>query len=192
MVRFRDGDPDAFRILFDQYKKKIVSFCFWYCNNSDIAEELAQEVFLRVYRAKNRYRPTAKFSTWVFQIASNVCLNELRKTRYRYYTQSLDCPQDSNVGRTTDEIADNKSNDPQSQFEDKERNEHIQEAVFRLPERQRIALILRVYHGFSYQEIGLQLRCSESSVKSLIHRGRQNLKNVLLKNPELFDFFNQE
>lgn len=179
MERFRDGDEAAFRTLFLRYKKKIVNFCFWYCNDREIAEELAQEVFLRIYRAAPKYRPNAKFSTWIFQIATNVCLNELRKTRYRYVTESLDSSHNPDERQLT-EIADCERHDPQNILNNHENEIVIHDAILNLPEKQRIALLLRVYNGFSYQEISSQMNCSESSVKSLIHRARKNLKKALL------------
>ncbi|MDY6934818.1 MAG: sigma-70 family RNA polymerase sigma factor [Spirochaetota bacterium] len=187
MEKFRDGDENAFRILFTRYKNRIISFCFWFCNDRDVAEELAQEVFLRVFKAVPSYRPEAKFSTWIFQIATNVCLNELRKTRYRYYMESLDSCHNSDEMGWAREIADRERQDPEYLLEDKERDHIVQKAISGLPEKQRIALLLRIYFGFSYQDIGLQMKCSESSVKSLIYRGRQNLKMILQKSSQIFN-----
>ena len=188
MERFRDGDKGAFRILFKKYQTRIIGFCFLYCNDRDIAEELAQEVFMRVYKAVPKYRADAKFSTWIFHIATNVCLNELRKIRYRYSTESLDSSPDSDERQLTTEIAESNRHDPHNILEDQERNNLVLKAISSLPKKQRIAVLLRTYHRFSYREIGKQMSCSEASVKSLIHRGRQNLKKILQKNPGFFDF----
>ena len=179
MERFREGDQDAFRILFVNYKQKIINYCYRFCGHREIAEELAQEVFLRVYKAAPRYRPDARFSTWIFRIATNICLNELRKKKYRCKIESLDDSFHSGTGAGSGEIEDRGTPAPQDRLEDRERDQMIQGAISNLPEKQRAALLLRLHYGFSYREIGKQIKASESSVKSLIHRGRQNLKKVL-------------
>ena len=179
MAAFRDGDQDAFRVLFEKYKKKIVNYCYRFCADRAIAEELAQEVFLRVYKAAPRYRPTARFSTWIFRIATNICLNELRKRQYRYRVESIDHPVQTEKGSLAREIQDTSRPMPLDQLEDRERDRFVQKAMMNLPEKQRAALLLRLYYGFSYREISSQIRASESSVKSLIHRGRQNLRQAL-------------
>ncbi len=144
-----------------------------------MSEELAQEVFLRVYKAAPRYRPDAKFSTWIFRIATNVCLNEVRKRKYNYKMESLDTSLNSVKMASSEKIEDKTGQAPQNLLEDKERHLLIQQAISNLPEKQRAALLLRTYHGFSYKEIGKQINKTEKSVKSLIHRGRQNLKSAL-------------
>ncbi len=144
-----------------------------------MSEELAQEVFLRVYKAAPRYRPDAKFSTWIFRIATNVCLNEVRKKKYDHKLESLDSSMNSGEKESSKEIEDKIGQAPQDLLEDKERHLLIQQAISNLPEKQRAALLLRIHHGFSYQEIGKQIKKTEKGVKSLIHRGRQNLKNAL-------------
>ena len=143
-----------------------------------MAEELAQEIFFRVYRAAPRYRPDAKFSTWLFRIATNVCLNEVRKTRYKFKEESLDTPYKSEKTEMETEFDDRQAHDI---LEDKEREMLVRQAITELPEKQRAALLLRVYDGFSYKEIGKKIRRSESSVKTIIHRGRQSLKMSLQK-----------
>ncbi len=143
-----------------------------------MAEELAQEVFLKVYKAAPKYRPDAKFSTWIFRIATNVCLNEIRKNRYQYNTESLDSPVPSEAGDIQKE-SEGPEKLPQEMLEARERDNLIQKAISDLPEKQRAALLLRVSHGFSYQEIEKQMKCSQGSVKTLIHRARQHLKKKL-------------
>ncbi len=178
MLKFKEGNIGAFRILFNKYKKKIINFNFRFCTNKEVAEELAQEVFLRVYKAAPKYRPDAKFSTWIFRIATNVCLNEIRKKQYRHKTESIDCPVPSKAGDIQREIEDPEKL-PQEMLETSERDTLIQKAISELPEKQRAAILLRVFHGFSYQEIEKQMKCSQNSVKTLIHRARQHLKKKL-------------
>lgn len=180
MTAFRNGDGNAFRILFDRYKTKIINFCFRFCGHREIAEDLAQEVFLRVYKAAPNYTSDAKFSTWIFRIATNVCLNELRRPGYRYKTESVDAqPTHSREGYRKFDIADPNSAPQDNEIENREQENIIMESIQNLPEKQRAALLLLIHQGFSYQEIGRQINRSESGVKSLIHRARETLKKTL-------------
>lgn len=179
MLAFQAGNVSAFRTLFHQYKKKIVNYCFRFCNDRYVAEELAQEVFLRVHKAAPRYRPDAAFSTWIFKIATNVCLNELRKKKYDYETESMDAPKHLKNGTVPSDFADEDQFTADGLLEKTEKEKRIRRAIFELPKNQRAAILLCIYEGFTYQEIAVQLGRSESSVKSLIHRARQNLKSHL-------------
>ncbi len=177
MLRFRDGDAQAFTSLFVKYRKKIINYCYRFFSNQEVAEELAQEVFMKVYKSAQGYRPDAAFSTWLFRIATNVCLNELRKKRYHSTTDSLDAPLFENSGHSRD-IEDSTSQ-PHEIIESQERDEMVKNAILKLPGKQRAALLLRTYNGFSYNEIAMQLGSTESGVKSLIFRGRESLKETL-------------
>ncbi len=179
MLRFKGGDQQAFRILFKEYKKKIINFCYRFCADREVAQELAQEVFLRVYKAAPRYKPEAKFSTWIFRVATNVCLNELRKKNYQYKIESIDKTATGETGNFNTEIEDEQQLSSHEIIESKERNRLIKDALTNLPDKQRAALLLRIFHGFSYQEIGTQIKASQGNVKTLIHRGRQNLMKIL-------------
>jgi len=186
MLQFKGGDADCFRILFERYKKKIATFCYRFCGNREIAEELAQEVFLRVYKAAPGYRPEAKFSTWLFRIAVNVCLNEIRKPGYQVMTESIDSSGKTGESAMHREIEDKRRATPQDIMEQKEINIQLNQAIKKLPKKQKAALILRVNNEFSYNEIGKQIRCSEKGVKSLIHRARKALvKEIQKSNSEL-------
>jgi RNA polymerase sigma-70 factor (ECF subfamily) len=178
MVRVKKGDINAFKTLFDKHKEGIVNFCYRYCGHRAISEELAQEVFLRVFKAAGRYRPKARFATWLYRIATNLCLNELRKGEYRQQIESLD--QDHIAGRGEPaEAEDRVRPTPETQYQDKEREELVQRGLSELPHRQRAALLLRIKGEFSYREIAEQLGCTENHVKVLIYRGRQRLKDKL-------------
>ncbi|MFH2066362.1 MAG: RNA polymerase sigma factor [Pseudomonadota bacterium] len=179
MLRFQSGDRDGFRILFTKYSKKIINFCYRFCGDRAMAEELAQEVFLRVYKAAPRYRPEAKFSTWLFRIATNVCLNEMRKYQYRVVTENMDTPFQTDSGSVKPEMADPDIYHPQDLMEKKDDDRILKHALKSLPKKQRTALLLKVYNNFSYQEIGQQMKHSESAVKSLIHRARQTLIKII-------------
>ncbi|MFZ5569367.1 MAG: RNA polymerase sigma factor [Thermodesulfobacteriota bacterium] len=176
MLEFQAGNQRAFQVLFDKYRKRIIHFCYRFCGDPLRAEELAQEVFLNVYKGAADYRPTAKFSTWLFQIATHACLNELRNAGYRQRIDSLDAPMVTSDGEARPREIRDLSGPPDEVLEQREREALIQRALMELPEKQRAALSLRVLNGFSYQEIGSQIHCSENSVKTLIHRGRQQLK----------------
>jgi RNA polymerase sigma-70 factor (ECF subfamily) len=174
MLRFGKGDEEAFRTLYMAYRKKIVNYCYRYFGDQRIAEELGQEIFIRVYKAGPRYKPEASFTTWLFKIATHACLNELRRKQHHAESESLDS-EDSKVARETADPA----KDAHTRMEDRERRKRIGSALRDLPGKQKAALILREYHGFSYQEIADQMDQTESAVKSLIHRGRENLRIAL-------------
>ncbi len=178
MLQFKAGDQRAFHHLFDAYKKRVANYCHRYCGNAAVAEELAQETFLRVYKAAPRYRPKARFSTWLFKIAANVCLNEIRKPAYRARMASLDdAPGEDSAAHRSPEGSGPEP--PDTILERSEKQAMVQNAIARLPEQQRAALLLRVNEEFSYREIGRQINRSEGHVKTLIYRGRQQLKKLL-------------
>jgi RNA polymerase sigma-70 factor (ECF subfamily) len=178
MLRVKRGDRAAFAELVDKYKQPVMNFVYRSLRDEAEAEDLAQNVFLQVYKSRSRYKQTAKFSTWLFTIARNLCLNELRR-RSRHPAESLD-----------ESHAENEDQ-PARQFEDKsqmaaseealhgELGQKIEEALAELPENQRSAILLCRQDDLSYEEIARVLRCSLSATKSLIHRGREALKEKL-------------
>jgi len=178
MLRVKRGDRAAFAELVDKYKQPVMNFIFRSLRDEAEAEDLAQNVFLQVYKSRSRYKQTAKFSTWLFTIARNLCLNELRR-RSRHPAESLE------------ETHTENEDQPARQFEDKsqlaapeevlhgELAEKIEEALGELPENQRSAILLCRQDDLSYEEIAKVLRCSLSATKSLIHRGREALKEKL-------------
>lgn len=174
MLRFGKGDVDAFQRLYQSYRNRIINYCYRFFSDAGVAEELSQEVFMKVYKTGSRYRPEAEFSTWIFKIATNVCLNELRKKRYRSIILSID----DNEGKRALDVAD-PSPETVTRLTERETKKQVMAAIRSLAGKQRAALLLREYQGFSYSEIASQLQCSESSVKSLIFRGRDNLKKAL-------------
>jgi RNA polymerase sigma-70 factor, ECF subfamily len=179
MLAFSRGDENAFRELFAKYKNNIINFCFRFCFNRGVAEELAQEVFIRVYQAANRYRPDARFSTWLYRIAVNLCLNESRKGKYKAHIQSMDQPVQFGHSEVVLDIEDQESLSSHDLVEAREREKLIHQAMSALSEKQRLALLLRVFNEFSYQEIAGQMDISETKVKSLIYKGRQRLQELL-------------
>ncbi len=174
MIRFAKGDESAFRMLYMAYRNKIITYCYRFFYDQGVAEEISQEVFLKVYKAGSGYRPTARFSTWIFTIATHACLNELRREKYRHRVDSID----SEEGSAARDIPD-RGESAHERMESRERRKRVGAALRSLPGNQRAALLLREYQGFSYKEIGEQLNMSEAAVKSLIFRGRENLKIAL-------------
>jgi RNA polymerase sigma-70 factor, ECF subfamily len=179
MLRVRDGDQSAFQALFDKYKQPVINYCYRYCGHPAVAEELAQETFLRVYKASTRYRPKARFSTWLFKIATNVCLNEIRRPVYRARIESMDQASGEDRDPPGETATAPEESMPDALLEAHQDRFLIGKAMARLSEAQRAALLLRATEGFSYQEIGRQLNRSENHVKTLIHRGRQRLRKIL-------------
>ena len=179
MLRVRDGDQNAFRMLFDKYKQPVINYCYRYCGHPAVAEELAQETFLRVYKASASYRAKARFSTWLFKIATNVCLNEIRRPVHRARIESMDQPGREECDAPRETPAAPEESMPDALLEAHQDQFMVRRAMGRLPETQRAALLLRATEGFSYQEIGRQLNRSENHVKTLIHRGRQKLRKIL-------------
>ncbi|MGH7989696.1 MAG: sigma-70 family RNA polymerase sigma factor [Limisphaerales bacterium] len=178
MLRVKRGDRAAFVELVDKYKQPVMNFIYRSLRDEAESEDLAQNVFLQVYKSRKRYKQTAKFSTWLFTIARNLCLNELRR-RSRHPAESLE------------ETHAENEDQPQRQYEDKkvflatenllhgELAKKIEEALAELPENQRTAILLCRQEELSYEEIAEVLDCSLSATKSLIHRGRETLKEKL-------------
>jgi RNA polymerase sigma-70 factor (ECF subfamily) len=179
MLAYADGDEKAFRELFARHHKRIINFCYRFCFDRGVAEELAQEVFIRVHQAAGRYRPEARFATWLYRIAVNLCLNEARKRKYRVRMEPMDQPLQLGNSEAMREIEDCDAMSSQEILEAEEREKLIQQSVMRLPEEQRAALLLRVFNEFSYEEISKQMAITEAKVKSLIYRGRWRLQDLL-------------
>ncbi len=178
MLRFQKGDEGAFQELFEAYKAQLLNYIFRFCQDRRVAEELTQEVFIRVYRSASSYRPEAKFSTWIYRIATNMCLNEMRSSRYQYERTLKDHNTDNHNYQLEVLAGDSRPKTDEKMAED-ERNQVVRDAIAALPEKQRLALILSVYEQCSYKEIGLRLKCSEGAVKSIIHRAKLSVKTIL-------------
>ncbi len=175
MLAFQNGDDGAFETLFAKYSRPLVNFANRLLGNRERSEEIAQEVFLEVHRARKSYRPEAKFSTWIYRISTNRCFNDLRRPEHRIMVKSAGTEdQDS---PTVEAAADGP--DALESLEGRRLREAIREAVSSLPEQQRTALLLCRYHGKSYREIADVMETTESAVKSLIHRATVSLRDRL-------------
>lgn len=178
MVRVREGDREAFALLVEKFKQPVFNLIYRTLRDATEAEDLAQNVFLQVYRAAHRYQPGAKFSTWLFTIARNACLNEIRR-RSRHPAESLDDPGSEQEDAAPRQLEDPRSTSPPEALLQAELVEKIHQALGALPENQRTALLLCQQEELSYEEIGQVLKCSLPATKSLIHRARETLKERL-------------
>ena len=178
MLRVKTGDQSAFEYLVQKYRRPIVSFMYRMARNAAAAEDLAQEVFLRVYRSRETYEATAKFTTWLYRIATNLAVNHARDTRHeRPEVQvSLDEP-DEDTG-TTLEVPDSSLNAEQAIVR-RERMMAIRQKVEALPEQQRLAVIMHKYQQMDYKQISEVLKKSESATKSLLFRAYETLREQL-------------
>ena len=178
MLRVREGDDAGFGILIEKYRKPIVHFMFRMVHNQAIAEELAQEVFLRVYRSRQSYRAEAKFSTWLYRIATNLGVNHARDTKYERTAQNVYLDQPDPETGVSPDVADATPSVEQDLLR-QERMRAIRAHVMALPERQRTAVLMHKYQGMDYKQIGEVLRLSESATKSLLFRAYQELRQKL-------------
>jgi RNA polymerase sigma-70 factor (ECF subfamily) len=178
MLRVKHGDLQAFEQLVQVYQHPIVNLAFRMLRDLDEAEDLAQNVFLRVFQSAPRYQVTAKFSTWIFTIARRLCLNEIRR-RGRHPAQSLDSSPSEDPEQAPRQYPDGKTFSPPQAFLHRELEQKIQEALAALPDKQRLAIALCRENELSYEDIARVLGCSVPATKSLIHRGRETLKDKL-------------
>ncbi len=178
MLRVAAGDEAGFNYLVGKHYRAMIHFLFRMVHNQAVAEELAQEVFLRVYRSRESYRAEAKFTTWLYRIATNLAVNHARDTRHERSAQTvyLDAP-DEETG-TTPDVADDEPSVEQNLLRD-ERMAAIRKHVMALPERQRMAVLMHKYQGMEYRQIGDVLKLSESATKSLLFRAYQTLRERL-------------
>jgi len=178
MLRVAAGDDGAFDYLVEKYRRPMVSFMYRMTHNQAVAEELAQEVFLRVYRSRQSYAASAKFTTWLYRIATNLAVNHARDTKHERSenTVNIDEP-DTETGLTVD-VADGSLNAEQTILR-RERLAAIRCQVEALPERQRMAVIMHKYQEMDYKQIAAILKLSESATKSLLFRAYETLRETL-------------
>src|SRR6516164_1607410 len=178
MLRVKRGDRAAFAVLVEKYKQPVMNLVYRTLHDEAEAEDLAQNVFLQVYKSAKRYESRAKFSTWLFTIARNLCLNEIRR-RSRHPADSLEESHAEHEDQPRQQFEDKSSVPPPEKLLHGELAQKIEEALAGLPENQRTAILLCRQEELSYEEIAKILGCSLSATKSLIHRGRETLKEKL-------------
>jgi RNA polymerase sigma-70 factor, ECF subfamily len=173
MLEAKAGNDASFEHLLQRYRTPLVNFLYRMVRDSATAEDLAQEVFLRVYRARHGYEASAKFTTWLFRIATNLALNRIRDTRYRQMEISLDVRAEDDQPMM--ELPARELRVDQILIE-RDRTVIIRRAVEALPEKQRIAVLLHKYEELDYCEIAKVLECSEAALKSLLFRAYETLR----------------
>ena len=178
MLRVKAGDREAFEELVNKYKHPVMNLIYRALGDATEAEDLAQNVFVQVYKSADRYRVSAKFTTWLFTIARNLCLNEIRR-RSRHPAESLDAPHPQYEDQPLHQFEDSSRFSPPAALLHGELEQKIQQALSELPDSQRIAILLCRQEELSYEDIAKTLGCSLSATKSLIHRGRETLKQRL-------------
>lgn len=178
MLRVRNGDDSGFTYLIEKYRKQMIHYMFRMTGNLAVAEELAQEAFLRVYRSREGYRAEAKFTTWLYRIATNLGVNYARDHRHEKAAQSVYLDQPDAESGTTPDVADSRLTVEQALMRN-ERLAGIRAQVMALPERQRQAVLMHKYQEMDYREISAVLKLSESATKSLLFRAYQTLRERL-------------
>ncbi|HKS36184.1 MAG TPA: sigma-70 family RNA polymerase sigma factor [Verrucomicrobiae bacterium] len=178
MLRVKRGDRAAFEALVNRYKQPVMNLAYRTLGDATEAEDLAQNAFVQVFKSAHRYRVSARFSTWLFTIARNLCLNEIRR-RSRHPAESLDAKHPEMEDQPLRQFEDLKGISAPDLLLQGELERKIQEAVADLPENQRTAILLCRENELSYEDIARVLGCSLSATKSLIHRGRETLKQKL-------------
>ena len=178
MLRVRNGDDGAFNYLVERYRRAMISFMFRMVHNAAIAEELAQEVFLRVYRSRATYAADAKFTTWLYRIATNLAVNHARDNKHERPEEKSSLDEvNEETGQAMD-VADARLNVEQTMLR-RERLNAIRRHVEALPERQRMAVMMHKYQELDYRQIAEVLHLSESATKSLLFRAYETLRQSL-------------
>ncbi len=181
MLRVRDGDDDCFRTLLEKHRNPLVNFLRRMVQDAGVSEELGQEVFLRIYRSRSSYEPSAKFTTWMFRIASRVALNWLRDEKHERAAQRIDAPRSGHEQDSDLPVRDLRDERPtvEQSLVSENRLQEIREAIASLPEKQRAAVLMHKYQEMDYSQIAVALECSESAVKSLLFRAYETLRGRL-------------
>ncbi|MCX7748555.1 MAG: sigma-70 family RNA polymerase sigma factor [Clostridia bacterium] len=184
LIKAKNGDIEAFEKLIGEYQKKVFNIAFRMVGNHDDASEIAQEVFLKVYKSLKSFKEEASFSTWIYRITTNVCLDELRKKKNKKVI-SLDEEIKAQDGEMKRQVVDD-SPTPEMAVEGKIIRKAVSDSIKMLSEEHRIVIVMRDIQGFSYEEIAKVLKCPEGTIKSRINRARQSLREILKNNKELF------
>ncbi len=177
MARVAEGDESAFETLVVRHQASVLNLIYRFMGDRTQANDLAQEVFLKVWQAAKSYEPKAKFSAWIYRITFNLCLNERKSSRYKKWRQFLRFNKDHEIQADEDLPASSPS--PEDLLLARERSREVSDALQGLPEKQRMALILKRYDNLSYQEIAQILGCSISAVESLLVRAKRTLQEKL-------------
>jgi RNA polymerase sigma-70 factor (ECF subfamily) len=178
MLRLQAGDQAAFQDLFQKFSPRVLQYARRLVGSEARAEEVTQDVFVQVFRFRHRYRPESRFSTWLFTIATNLCLNELRRPE-RHLRVDLWKPRDDDDRREGPQLADPMAITPEEGASGRELARQLETAVGALPPKQRAALLLSRVDGLAYRDVAEALGCTEGAVKALLFRATQSLKKTL-------------
>ena len=176
MLRFKRGDAAAFDQLFARHTRAMINFAYRFVRDRRVAEELAQEIFIRVYEGASGYTVQSRFTTWLYRIATNVCLNEVRKPQFHAEHQPLPTEKEPEAGRSPGAFS---VCGPEQLLQRQAIANALRAALDRIPEKQRTAFLLNKYQELSYFEIAEIMKTSEKAVKSLIHRAKETLAERL-------------
>jgi RNA polymerase sigma-70 factor, ECF subfamily len=176
MLGVREGDTHSFTLLLERHRMPVIHFLYRMVQNQAIAEELAQEVFLRVYKSRESYEPTAKFTTWLFRISTHLALNWIRDKRYEQKSHSLDVDFEENLHQ---QVPDRTPSVEESLLK-AARAQEIRMAISSLPAKQRAAVLMHKYQEMDYAQISAVLGCTDSAVKSLLFRAYERLRSRLI------------
>lgn len=185
ITKCKEGDMDAFSVLVESYENKILNHCFRMLGNVTDAEDATQEVFVKVFRFIKSYSEQSSFSTWIYKIASNVCLDQLRKNK-RQLKDTVSLHQQNSEGEEFLLAVEDDAPSPYDVARKKEANRVLYQALDNLSADQRQVIVLRDIEGFSYEEIAKITKTAPGTVKSRINRARQNLQQILKDSRELF------
>jgi RNA polymerase sigma-70 factor, ECF subfamily len=172
MLRVKEGDGASFGVLLEKHRSSVVHFLYRMVQNHAIAEELAQEAFLRVYRSRSTYEPTARFTTWLFRIATHLALNALRDGKNERGQERLD----ADTGEMPARQVSDRQPSVEASLVYQAKLEEVRRAIAALPEKQRAAVLMHKYEEMEYSQIAKVLNCSESAVKSLLFRAYETLR----------------
>ncbi len=180
MADVSNGDKDAFHDIVVRYQRSVLNLCYRFTGDREASKDLAQDVFLNVYRYASQYKPYAPLSSWIYRIAINRCLNHVRDCRrMRFHATTCSEHSDASSYDYVQGLGPPGSRSPEEQFSAKEMKGSVRKAILELPARQRIAVILHRYHGLRYAEIARVMDCSVAAVEALLVRATEKLRHSL-------------
>jgi len=181
--RALDGDDTAFAVLVRRYERGLYNLAYRMVRERELARDLTQDIFIRVHRSLGKYDPVYPFTSWIYRVGSNLCIDWIRKKKLR--TVSLDAPVSTGEGESVQREVADPVQDPARDLEDADRRRILAEALARLPEPHRVVLLLRHQRDLSYDEIALALDVPLGTVKARIHRAREALRKILARDHDL-------
>jgi RNA polymerase sigma-70 factor (ECF subfamily) len=175
VTKIKNADYNAFREFFEQYQHFVYNICYRMCGNRETAEDITQEVFIKIFQAIGKFRGEAKLSSWIYRISVNTCLKKERRKKLDYLLSFEFLFQDAKKFQIL-----SPEETPDQQLEISETENIVQQAIYKLPDRQKTALVLHRYESLSYQQIAEVMNISLSAVESLLYRAKENLTEILI------------